>query len=84
VPMMARTDLSVHAVLEELRTRRLSTSAIDDRRRAVARDAAARRQALDDQARRAWNSTPIAIERLSTELNRLIDPGAIVVTELIS
>jgi thiamine pyrophosphate-dependent acetolactate synthase large subunit-like protein len=84
LPMMARTDLSVRAVLEELRTRRLATSAIDDRRRSVVRDAAARRQALDEQARRAWNSTPIAIERLSTELNRLIDPGAIVVTELIS
>ena len=84
VPMMARTDLSVKAVLEELRRRPLSATTIADRRSAVERGASARRRALDDQARRVWDSTPIAIERLATELNRLMDPGAIVVTELIS
>jgi benzoylformate decarboxylase len=84
VPMMARTDLSARAVLEELRRRSLPAAAIDDRRRAVVRDASARRQALDEQAQRVWNNTPISIERLSAELNRLMDPGAIVVTELIS
>jgi thiamine pyrophosphate-dependent acetolactate synthase large subunit-like protein len=84
VPMMARTDLSATAVLDELRRRPLSASAIANRRRAVERAAAARRQALDDQARRVWHDTPIAVERLATELNRLMDPGAIVVTELIS
>jgi thiamine pyrophosphate-dependent acetolactate synthase large subunit-like protein len=84
VPMMARTDLSTHAVLEELRHRTLPTHTIDDRRRAIVRDAALRRQMLEQQARRVWDSTPIAVERLSMELNRLIDPGAIVVTELIS
>jgi thiamine pyrophosphate-dependent acetolactate synthase large subunit-like protein len=84
VPMMARTDLSAKAVLNELRRRPLSASAIADRRRAVERAAAARRQALDDQARRVWNDAPIAVERLATELNHLMDPGAIVVTELIS
>jgi thiamine pyrophosphate-dependent acetolactate synthase large subunit-like protein len=84
VPMMARTDLSAAAVLDELRRRTLPTTVIDDRRRAVVRDAEARRQALDQQARRVWDSTPIAVERLSMELNRLIDPAAIVVTELIS
>jgi thiamine pyrophosphate-dependent acetolactate synthase large subunit-like protein len=84
VPMMARTDLSVKAVLEELRRRPLSATTIADRRRTVERGASARRRALDEQARRVWDSTPIAIERLATELNRLMDPGAIVVTELIS
>jgi benzoylformate decarboxylase len=39
---------------------------------------------LDEQAHKVWNNTPIAVERLATELNRLIDPAAIVVTELIS
>jgi benzoylformate decarboxylase len=84
VPMAARTDLSAAAVLEALRKRPLPSAAIADRRRAVERDARARREALDAQARRVWNDTPIAIERLSMELNRLMDPGAIVVTELIS
>lgn len=84
VPMMARTDLTAKAVLDELRRRRLPAAAIADRRRAVERDARARRQALEDEARRVWNNTPISIERLSMELNRLMDPAAIVVTELIS
>ena len=84
VPMMARTDLSAKAVLDELRRRRLPSTTIDDRRRAVEREARARRQALDDQARRVWSNTPISIERLSMELNRQMDPAAIVVTELIS
>lgn len=83
VPMMARTDLSTKAVLDELRRRPLP-AAIAERRRTVERDALARRQSLDAQARRVWNNTPIAIERLSMELNRLMDPSAIVVTELIS
>jgi benzoylformate decarboxylase len=84
VPMMARTDLAASAVLAELRSRRLPSAAIAERKRAVERDAGDRRHALDDQARRVWNDTPIAIERLSSELNRLMDPAAIVVTELIS
>lgn len=84
VPMMARTDLSTKAVLDELRRRPLPLTAIADRRRAVERDARMRRQALEDQAHGVWNNTPISIERLSMELNRLMDPAAIVVTELIS
>jgi benzoylformate decarboxylase len=84
VPMTARVDLTAKAVLEELRRRRLPADVIAARRTMVERYSAARRQALDEQARRVWNNTPIAIERLAAELNRLIDPTAIVVTELIS
>jgi benzoylformate decarboxylase len=84
VPMAARTDLTTAAVLDELRRLPLPAAAIADRRRAVERDARSRREALDEQARRVWNNMPIAVERLAVELNRLIDPSAIVVTELIS
>ena len=84
VPMMARVDLAAKAVLDELRKRPPSAAAVADRRRATERYARERRQTLDDQAKRVWNDSPISIERLSSELNRLIDPGAIVVTELIS
>jgi benzoylformate decarboxylase len=84
VPMAARTDLAAAAVLEELKRRNLTRSVIDDRRKAVEKYTAARRRALADAAQRVWNNKPIAVERLSTELNRLMDPGAIVVTELIS
>jgi benzoylformate decarboxylase len=84
VPMTARVDLTAKAVLDELRQRTISPATVADRRSAVQRYTSARRQALDEQARRVWNNRPIAIERLSSELNRLIDPTAIVVTELIS
>ncbi len=84
VPMIARVDLAATAVLDELRRRTLPQAAIADRRRAVDRYTRGRRQALEDAARRGWNDTPISIERLASELNRAIDPAAIVVTELIS
>src|SRR5205823_410631 len=77
VPMTARVDLTARAVLEELRTRTLSAGAIADRRHAVQRYTSARRQTLDEQARRVWNDKPIAVERLASELNRLMDPTAI-------
>jgi benzoylformate decarboxylase len=83
VPMAARVDLAAQAVLDELRRRKAPESAVA-RRQTVERYTRARRQALEEAARRAWNGSPISIERLSTELNRLIDPAAIVVTELIS
>src|SRR4051812_13841828 len=77
VPMAARTDLSAKAVLEALRRRPLPAAAIADRKRAVERDARARRQALDEQARRGWDKTPTPDEPLSTQVKRLIDPSAV-------
>jgi benzoylformate decarboxylase len=84
VPMAARVDLTAQAVLDELRRRSIAPSTVSARRDAVLRYTRARRQALDEQATRVWDAAPIAIERLATELNRAIDPSAIVVTELIS
>jgi thiamine pyrophosphate-dependent acetolactate synthase large subunit-like protein len=84
VPIAARVDLTAKAVLEELRRRPPQASAVADRRRTVEAYTSARRKALDDQARKVWNDKPISVERLASELNRSMDPGAIVVTELIS
>jgi thiamine pyrophosphate-dependent acetolactate synthase large subunit-like protein len=84
VPIAARVDLTAKAVLDALRRQPPQANAVADRRRAVEIYTSGRRKALDDQARKVWNSTPISIERLASELNRLMDPGAIVVTELIS
>ncbi len=83
VPMAARVDLAAAAILDELRRRPVPSSAAA-RRAAVERYTRERRRALDEQARLNWNGSPISIERLSSELNRLIDSDAIVVTELIS
>lgn len=84
VPIAARVDLTAQAILEALRRRGVSAAAAADRRREVERYTAARRAAFERQARQVWDNQPISIERLSTELNRRIDPEAIVVTELIS
>ena len=84
VPMMARVDLTAKAVLAELQRSPPPALAVADRRRVVEQFTRARREAMDDLARRSWNSVPISVERLSSELNRLIDPAAIIVTELIS
>jgi benzoylformate decarboxylase len=84
VPMTARTDLAARAVLDELRRTPPPASAVAARQGAVERYTRARRRRLDEQARATWNASPISIERLSAELNRAIDPSAIVVTELIS
>ena len=84
-----RADDGAHRPVRRSRARRIARRTLPTAVMTIA-DApstampSARRQALDEQARRVWDSTPIAIERLSTELNRLIDPAAIVVTELIS
>jgi benzoylformate decarboxylase len=84
VPIAARVDATAKAILDELRRRGVSATAAADRRRAVETFTQARRTALEQQAQQSWNKQPIAVERLSTELNRLIDRDAIVVTELIS
>lgn len=84
VPMIASVERSTAAVLDELKGRTLSTSVIDDRRRRMTEYARGRRQKLADQATRVWDASPISVERLASELNRRMDPGAIVVTELIS
>ena len=84
VPMTARTDLAAAAVLEHLRRTPPPASAVAARKDAVERYTRARRHTLDEQSRRGWDASPISIERLSSELNQLIDPAAIVVTELIS
>ena len=84
VPMTARTDLAARAILDDLRRNPPPAAAVADRKSAVERYTRARRQMLEEQARKTWDASPISIERLSTELNRVIDSAAIVVTELIS
>jgi len=84
VPIAARVDLVAQAVLGALKRRKIDTAAVAARRKAVDGYTRERRQTLEAQAQKQWNASPISIERLSTELQRRIDPGAIVVTELIS
>jgi benzoylformate decarboxylase len=71
-------------VLQELRKRRLDSSAIRDRQNKLARYTGKMRKAFQDNAKKEWNDKPIATSRLAVELDRVMDPGAYVVSELIS
>jgi thiamine pyrophosphate-dependent acetolactate synthase large subunit-like protein len=82
VMMLANVSLAAEAVLNELRRRNLPATVIEDRRRRVHEYARQRRQKLEEQARKVWNSQPIASARLAMELNRRLDPKAVVVVEM--
>jgi thiamine pyrophosphate-dependent acetolactate synthase large subunit-like protein len=82
VPMLANVNLAAEAILKELRQRQLPISSIDDRRRRIHEYSRKRRRKLEEMARNSWNNQPIASPRLSTELNRCLDPAAIVVMEM--
>ncbi len=82
--MMANVRMTLSAVLEELRVRTLPASVVDDRRRTVERLHAERAGRLQRQLESVWNQAPIAGERLAAELNELLEPDAIVVSELVT
>lgn len=84
VPIVADVRSTAAAILQELRRRSPRSTAIDDRTRAVRRYTEERRRKRDQAAKDAWDARPIANERLSVEINRRVDPGAILVCELIS
>jgi benzoylformate decarboxylase len=62
----------------------VESAALGRRRAANEKIAQRRRAALEAELRAVWNKTPIAPERLAAELNRLIEPNAIIVTEGVS
>lgn len=76
----ARTVL--RSVLEELRQRDLPRARIDSRRRRVIAHHDGRRRRLATEARKVWDQSPVAPERLASELNRRLDPNGVVVSEL--
>jgi thiamine pyrophosphate-dependent acetolactate synthase large subunit-like protein len=82
VMMMANVNLAAQAVLDELKRRKLPAAVIEDRRRRVHEYTRQRRQQLEEQARSVWNNQPIASARLAMELNRRLDPKAIVAVEM--
>ena len=84
VPMMANVRVAAAQILDELERRNLETTAIQERRQKVVEYHHARREKLDAVAQSKWDQTPIATERLMTEMNRKLDPDAIVVSELVT
>ena len=84
VPMMANVRVAAAAIRDELERRNIDTTAVEERREKVVEYHHARREKLDAVAQSKWDQTPIATERLMTEMNRRLDPDAIVVSELVT
>jgi benzoylformate decarboxylase len=82
--IMANPIATAAAVLEELRRRQIPASVVEERQRKVETHHAERRRRLDEKAGKLWEQKPISTERLAGELNRRLDPEAIVVSELIT
>ncbi len=75
------TQLTLKAVLEELQQRDLPHGHIDARRQSVMTGHVARRTNLLANAKKVWNESPIAPERLAIELNNRLAADATVVCE---
>ena len=71
-------------VLEELQKRNLNAGIYRDRQAKLAQYTNKMRQAYQDNVRKEWNDKPIATSRLAVELDRVMAPGAYVISELIS
>jgi len=72
------------AVLDELKRRNTDSSAIRDRQRRVTEYTAARRHTIGEAAKAQWNTAPIASSRLLSELDRLMQADAYIVSEIVS
>ena len=72
------------AVLAELASRKLNSSALAVRKRWITDYTRTRRSRLDAQAKKEWDSDPISVSRLMLELNRRMDKEAYIVSEIVS
>jgi len=84
VATVSSIGTTAQLVLEELRRRKLDTSAIRVRQNGLAKYSEGMRKAFLDNAKKEWNNNPIATSRLAVELDRVMDPSAYVVSELIT
>ncbi|MFQ5742998.1 MAG: thiamine pyrophosphate-binding protein [Acidobacteriota bacterium] len=82
--IMANVGTTAAAVLDELRGRRLPATHLEARRRTIGRYHEERWQRLQQEAERAWGQQPITTTRMAEELNRVLEPDAIVVSELVT
>ena len=84
VAAIASVKKTTALVLEELRKRRLDQSAIADRQRWLHDYTARQRQQFADIAKEEWDSNPLSTSRLMIELDRVMEPDAEIVSELIT
>jgi benzoylformate decarboxylase len=80
----ANIDTTAKAVLKILKTQKLNSSAIRERKRWLAEYDSKRRKSLANKAKVEWDSNPISTSRLMIELDRIIDKEADVVSEIVT
>jgi len=84
VATISSLKTTTRLVIDELRKRKLDAGAIAARQQWLESYTNRMRQGYRDTARQEWNSTPIATSRLLSELEKVIDERAYIVSELIT
>jgi len=82
--VIANVKMTARAVAEELKTRNISPTTVLDRQRRTERYHHDRRARLRAAAERRWEEAPISSERLMMDINQMLEPDAIVMSELVS
>ncbi len=82
--VLANVKMTARAVVEELKNRNLSPTKVLDRQRRTEQYHHDRRARLKAEAERRWEEAPISSERLVMEINQMLEPDAIVMSELVS
>lgn len=72
------------AVLEELEQRNLNSSAIQARKRWIHDYRTKRLKQIDDYEKLHWDDAPVSLPRLFRELDRQMEPDALVVSEVVT
>ncbi len=84
IAAIASIKTTTAMVLEELKKRKLDAAAIRDRQRWLSDYTARHRQQFMDVAKDEWDASPISTSRLMIELDRVVEPNAEIVSELIT
>jgi benzoylformate decarboxylase len=84
VAAIASIKSTTALVLDELKRRKLDTSAIRDRQRWLHDYTARQRTHFEEIAKQEWDASPVSTSRLMIELDRVMEPDAEVVSELIT
>ncbi len=84
VAAIASVKKTTALVLEEIRRRRLDKSAIAARQRWLSDYTAGQREKDAQIAKAEWDSSPLSTSRLMIELDRVMEPDAEIVSELIT
>jgi benzoylformate decarboxylase len=84
IASIASIKATAAAVLDELRRRDTTSSAVSGRRMWVNEYSARRRRELEEMAKADWDNAPISTPRLMSELDRRMAPDAHVVSEIVS